>query len=367
MSAAAPNIAGEHLDADELNSYAENVLPAAARARYTEHLADCSSCRELIVQLSSAAGVITAERPLKTPAPSWLRSVLASLFSPMVLRYAVPAVGLIVVAAIGFFVLNRESKLGDVAQSSQPIAAESPSVEGQFVFSYDNQANKTAGSTAETTATPAQKTHQDARPSQGAESAAAPVANAPADAKKEAPIEERQEPPPVVATAPANEPKSQPSPSDFNFQVEARKAERQSTDVAKAAKEDTEKEKAEGEKADDQPKEQARGVMKREVRGAARTGAAAPAPAAGVSTLQGARDGVDEKDVETRSVAGRIFRKQRGIWIDTAYSSGTFINVARGSEQYRALIADEPPLKTIAEQLDGEIIVVWKGRVYRIR
>ncbi|HEU0252048.1 MAG TPA: zf-HC2 domain-containing protein, partial [Pyrinomonadaceae bacterium] len=49
MPDADPNIAGEHFDADELNSYAENVLPAAARARYTEHLADCSSCRELIV------------------------------------------------------------------------------------------------------------------------------------------------------------------------------------------------------------------------------------------------------------------------------------------------------------------------------
>ena len=51
---------GNHLDADELNSYAENALPAAARARYTEHLAECSRCRELVVQLSSAAGVVVA-------------------------------------------------------------------------------------------------------------------------------------------------------------------------------------------------------------------------------------------------------------------------------------------------------------------
>lgn len=363
MPDADPNIGGEHLDADELNSYAENVLPAAARARYTEHLADCSSCRELIVQLSSAAGVITAERLVKTPAASWLRSFLASLFSPMVLRYAVPAVGLIVVAAIGFFVLNRESRLGDIAQSPQPAALASPSLQGRLDNRSDTLANQAGEKTAETPATPAQKTQQDARTAPGADqNAAAPVANAPADAKKEAAAEVREEPPPVVATAPANEPKPQPSPTDFVFQVEARKTERQSTDVAKAAKENTEKE-----KADDQPKEQARGVMKREARGAARTGAAAPAPAAGISTLQGGRDGADEKDVETRSVAGRIFRKQRGIWIDTAYSSGTFINVARGSEQYRALIADEPPLKTIADQLDGEIIVVWKGRIYRIR
>ena len=41
--------------------------------------------------------------------------------------------------------------------------------------------------------------------------------------------------------------------------------------------------------------------------------------------------------------------------------------MARGSEQFRALIADEPVIGTIAKQLDGEVIVVWKGHAYRIR
>src|SRR6185503_182166 len=69
-----------HLDADELNSYAENALPAAARARYTEHLAECSRCRELVVQLSSAAGVVVAEEPSRVAAPWGVRKFLASLF-----------------------------------------------------------------------------------------------------------------------------------------------------------------------------------------------------------------------------------------------------------------------------------------------
>jgi len=29
-------------------------------------------------------------------------------------------------------------------------------------------------------------------------------------------------------------------------------------------------------------------------------------------------------------------------------------------------VGDEPAIKTIADTLDGEIIVVWKGRTYRI-
>jgi len=43
------------------------------------------------------------------------------------------------------------------------------------------------------------------------------------------------------------------------------------------------------------------------------------------------------------------------------------MSVPRGSEQYRVLVADEPSIRRIADELDGEIVVVWKGRTYRIR
>src|SRR5436190_10750145 len=81
----------QHLDADELSSYAENALPAAARARYTEHLAECASCRRVVAQLSSSVGVVAFAESAKVSAPAVLRKFLASLFSPLVLRYAVPA------------------------------------------------------------------------------------------------------------------------------------------------------------------------------------------------------------------------------------------------------------------------------------
>ena len=76
----------------------------------------------------------------------------------------------------------------------------------------------------------------------------------------------------------------------------------------------------------------------------------------------------NEAAAETRSVAGRSFRKSGNVWMDTAYdSSRQTFSVRRGSEQYRALVADEPEIGRIAEQLDGEFIVVWKSRAYRIR
>src|SRR5918999_1242377 len=106
-----------HLDVDELSSYAQNALPAAARARYTEHLAECSSCRKLVIELSVAHGTTAAAAPVETVAePSGLKRFLASLFAPMVLRYAVPALGAIVVAVVGFVILRQPSEDRFVAQ-----------------------------------------------------------------------------------------------------------------------------------------------------------------------------------------------------------------------------------------------------------
>ena len=39
-------------------------------------------------------------------------------------------------------------------------------------------------------------------------------------------------------------------------------------------------------------------------------------------------------------------------------------NVARGSDAFRAL---DPAVRSMAEQLGGEVIVVSKGKAYRIR
>jgi hypothetical protein len=81
---------------------------------------------------------------------------------------------------------------------------------------------------------------------------------------------------------------------------------------------------------------------------------------------EGAR--APKSDAETRTVAGRKFRRTGSAWIDTAYKSSQAVtSVRRNSEQYRALVADEPELRRISDALGGEITVVWKGRAYRIR
>src|SRR5690349_11393393 len=119
-----------HLDTDELSSYAQNALPAAARARYTEHLAECATCRRLVTELSLSLGAATTSVAIADE-PSGLKKFLASLLSPLVMRYAIPALGVIVVMVVGFVVLRQQRQQqghGElVAQLEEAKPAPAPS------------------------------------------------------------------------------------------------------------------------------------------------------------------------------------------------------------------------------------------------
>ncbi len=357
----------DHLDADELSAYAENVLPAAARARYTAHLAECARCRELVVQLSSSAPVVRVGEVVKAPELSGLRKFLASFFSPMVLRYAVPALGLIVVAAIGVFVLRQKQREGErIAQNTETekpagiTSSEVPLTQPQ-AKPYVDQPQKQEAATAK----PA-PSNSDVERNATAAPSATPTPEVPADAARGASTGQQQ---PVTTT------EAQPAPKPAD-----------ETQVSKPASPQAQSANgppAERAKAVDTAKVNVEDRREAEIAAARSTPTTKAAPAFSVAPEAGirARDddavskdkkeaGKDKNDSggETKKVAGRHFRKRDGVWVDTAYDSsrGT-TNVTRGSEQYRALIADEPALKTIADQLDGEIIVVWKNRTYRIQ
>jgi hypothetical protein len=72
-----------------------------------------------------------------------------------------------------------------------------------------------------------------------------------------------------------------------------------------------------------------------------------------------------EEAPETRSVGGRKFQRQGNGWVDVKFKSSMSVrNVSRGSDEFSAL---DSGLRSIAQQLGGEIIVVWKNKAYRIR
>ena len=367
----------EHLDADELNAYAENVLPAAARARYTEHLAECARCRELVVQLSSSAGVVPVAETVKASEPSALRKFLASLFSPLVMRYAVPVLGVIVVAAIGFSVLRqRKGGNGSIAQLTEGLKATStvtPNASDQSTHTVDSiTQEKPAAVKSQNGSLPADQTTAAAPQPAGPAAGGGGEASRDALAKKEEPQQ------PVTTDAPAAAaPKPTPTPE---AEQQAKSVPREEAAQDRAAKEppaDTDKVSVAG-KVEDRKTAELKPGARSEPSANATPGSfsaltsvppgTAAAGARSRNAKESEREDKNKDDSNTTTVAGRHFRKRGGVWIDTAYnSSSNPTNVTRGSEQYRALIADEPGIKTIADQLDGEILVVWKGRPYRIR
>lgn len=362
--------AEDHLDADELSAYAENVVPVKARARYTAHLAECSRCRDLVVQLSASAGVVIAEQTEKVSGPSGWRKFLASLFSPMVLRYAAPALGLIVVAAIGLVVLRRDRAPDYVSQvqNEQPRPAagvaqltEADSRQQQTNDSLTKPSDATANKEVPT------KNSPQLSPTPVPEGTRAAADQNERSAKAPEPKPEAQ---PVVAAAEPPAPATKTDVISDEKRQQSKDIEQKQEAEVKVTPADDSKKNFEVDrvaKLSEEPATARAREAKRKseigfVTGVA-SGAAAPASAPREES------GRDDKDssAETKTVAGRTFRKRGGIWIDTAYDAPrATMNLNRGSEAYRSLVADEPAIKTITDQLDGEIIVVWKGRAYHI-
>ncbi len=360
--------AEDHLDADELSSYAENVLPAKSRARYTEHLAECSRCRELVVQLSASAGVVVAAQSDKVSEPSGWRKFLASLVSPMVLKYAAPALALIVVATIGVIVLRR-NRGGEYVSQIQPTQSKSTDAEQRV----ESKPQSLEGVVSNTSKPAESSANKEVQSKDLAQQPATPVPQGtPVDVEENAP----------VVTAPAAKPESQPAvaaepPPPSPAKVDVASDDKRKVNEDASRKQEAEVKVAQAEESKKNFEVSGNVARRGEAPATMRARTAKSKEVGDVAAPQGAgtghvRDGVDRDDkdssAETRTVAGRRFRKQGGVWTDTAYDQSRAITTySRNSESYRSLIADEPAIKTIADQLDGEFIVVWKARTYRIR
>jgi hypothetical protein len=66
----------------------------------------------------------------------------------------------------------------------------------------------------------------------------------------------------------------------------------------------------------------------------------------------------------TRRVGGKSFNNRDGVWYDTAYSGQATTNYRRSSVDYKSLDAS---VRNIANDLGGTVVIVWKGKAYRIQ
>ncbi len=411
---------GAHMDADEISAYAENFLPSATRLRYAAHLADCDHCRQLVVSVTLAANIAgELEKQAASPeparasaAPAW-RAWLAALFSARAVRYAIPALALVFVGALAFIVLRqaREPESANLVAERRddaahaPPGAPPPANEAAGIESSSPAVTSPTGTLAEgeragrlaanqstteraattTAAPPADEV--DARRSEatsagsGAQSVpqAAPaqptVAPTPAQAAdqmivSELPPARPRENQPLqsapagaassnTGVASASAPQSGGAARDrvatLSRDSSARNAPPAPPPPSVAANEVVAGPRATDTAGEERARQQGRSSSRRPVR--------QPSQQA-----QREEDIARSDPAETRSAGGRTFRRQGNAWVDTAYRpSLRTVNITRGSDQYRALVADEPALGRIIQQLGGEVIVVWGGRAYRVR
>jgi hypothetical protein len=390
-----------HLDADEMNAYAQGALPEASRSRYFAHLADCHTCRKLVTDLTLAASVSIEGKARvasldAVPSNSW-RRWMAAIFSPPVLRYGVPALALLAVIIIAIVAMRSQREAASVAQNKAESRYSAPAV---APASDSATANTAMSGTTESHANSNTASLADQQGQTQANVAATPVPVKPAPMEEDTPVVSQNTaaksatvqsadakdnsrelaeagrraqgevvfaPPPPAPQSPVLSAPAANEPSNRDKREEPKKSK-------VAGKDDTDEISVSGRAAaggaianktqanEDRndmgsvaatsrpPQNQPR----RRASTAARSG-----PPADTSTEK-------ERSAETRNVGGHRFQRQGSAWMDTAYNpSLPTTNIRRGSEQYRGLVADEPGLRAIAEQLGGQVIVVWKSRAYR--
>ncbi len=361
-------VSSPHLDTDELNSYAERALPALTRARYTAHLADCFACRKTVAQLAMSSGTSIRESIAEqdTSVGFWHR--LRALLSPPVVRYAVPALALFAVITVSLVAIRQSSRQPEFVAQNQPLSptmdqteTRQPAAEAETRPNLDAAVQDKRGE-ANRNSRVAGADNKAGEKEESAASGSPDADSVTVARQKDAPSEKTV----GAVTNPtfAPEPAAAPAPKPQSTSTEANTAE-----VAKR-KETAERDAAgrgqqerEGDRAKAEDRENKLDFSK----------APGAAPAGGVSAMrpgQARRSDAKKADdeAETQTVSGRRFRRQGTVWVDTAYQSSMSItNLSRATEQYRGLIADEPGIRAIAEQLSGEVILVWKSRAYRIR
>ncbi len=364
-----------HLDADELNAFAEHSLPSAARTRYTAHLVDCSRCRKLVAELSAAAGLPRTESKADREAHTSFWQRLPAFLSPSVLRFALPALAILGAITVAMITFRQSTSSSFVArQGEAPNAANSP-VPSQTQLDSVIEPGQTPAATnpasaAQANSAPAKESKADVPKEQSkgvtldglttVDSSGAVVAK---DAAKSGDSAgEKAQPkfapdpsPPAPAAVAAARPQTAAT-AEVNKNEAIAKQKEQDAEGVREVQEER------------RPAKDSGDFLSR-----SRKAATAGRGGVGVTSSQARRDEAEQdkrsnQSEETREVAGRRFRKQGNSWVDSAYGGGRIVmTVVRGSEQYRVLIADEPGIRTIAESLVGEVIVVWKGRAYRIR
>lgn len=370
-------IAGLHLDADEINAFAEQVLPDKARLRAVSHLADCSRCRNILSNLitfnAENKSEIFPAKETKIISVPWYKR----LFVFPQIAYTMGVLALVFSGIIAIFVLKNstQNNSSEVAQIIEKERSENPVPTGAGAnstasnsansamssASYENSnaasispssRNKNISSALSENSMDAAKVTQD----KNVEAAKpAPKTVAPADELDS----EKKEKTEIVAGAP-------PSPArENNYTVDGT-----ANDSVTARRQAEPPLTSQNSTAQNQIANQAsitpdtRSVQSLPMNGRSTKSLQMTNKRAEPAAGNAAEKDDDSRANETRAVGGKNFRRADGVWYDIKYKGGKTVNISRGSADYKKL---DDRLRSIADKLGGVTVIFWKDKAYRIQ
>lgn len=342
-------LAEGHLDADEIAAFAENSLPGKTRGVYVRHLAECDRCRKLLaISIEPAMKEVPAAESIFAPATAstpWYKR----LFLMPNLAYVMGSLVLVFSAAVGFLVLNR---------SGGGLNSEVSQVESRPEYQDTKSGAAPAISRAETANTAANSSASQANAARSTANANSVLANSAEQ--------------PMVAAPPA----PLAIPADDNVSIDNSLA----TNTAKANETQLNERQiqappAQADKRDAAPQMQRNDELEMRNQQAPNAGQRPNAQAdvskdrqnenkAGSLALPRAKKAESPANESRRTVNGKNFRSAQGVWYDAEYKGQTVVDIRRGSGEFRKL---DSGLRSIANELSGVIVVMWKEKAYRIQ
>ncbi|MDQ6787007.1 MAG: hypothetical protein M3033_09390 [Acidobacteriota bacterium] len=350
-------IRNSHLDADQISAFAENALPEKTKSLYTKHFADCDRCRKILSNVI-LLNVETASESVRMPQTEKVAAVLPwyrRLFATPNLAYAMGALVLVFAGLIAFMFLKTAPQNSEVSQMREvPINMQGASSDGE-TRTIESNASMSNSSTSSMSNGSAMMSKNLAANSAVVSAPNAPaVSNSAANANKQ--------------SAAKDETKQSEQLRESNSALAKKDKNEMQVSAGSIAVEKTE------------TKAQDNKSSKEDNNDAVRAEAPAPKsmltqpnpaelPINGRSTVMSDAPAATEKkksspNSETKTIAGKTFRRDGGVWYDASYSGQSTTNVRRGTGDYKKLDAG---LRSIADAFGGTVVVVWKAKAYRIQ
>jgi hypothetical protein len=358
---AATNVATAHIDADTIAAFAENAMPARARPPLIEHFAACDNCRQTLSQTillnaeagATAASSNVADTPPEISIPWWRK-----LFDTPGLALAMGALVLAFTGVLGYVALqSKSSGNAEVSQITEPERPRGgPYDSGELQSDVSNKASDPIAMSNSTSAVSnAMTSNKNAAAAIASnptttrreDAAGVKTAGLPGDSRSELDSSSSRAEEPLAGAQPPPPP---PVTGGNTVGKDEKKAD--NDDLAERGREN---ELAKRKETED------RRAFRDAPMAAAKSGPARSGPLQTQSNQAGNR----AFDMEvSRSVGGKTFNNRNGAWYDSAYHGQTTTDVRRGTNEFKKL---DGGLKSIANNLNGVVVVIWKQKAYRIQ